>query len=609
MVKQYFKIQKMIKMNRRSFVASALAGMGTVAFGSETEPLIRFSRAITDNTKGKKLLATTDYWDNIIVNKFQFNRIHFDSLHKYLASIGVDRHQWMYNPSYIFYEPHLTGYDLLADAVQSAHAHGLEFVAVIKPFEGGAYGNSYPHSLPMPENSCALKDTRGIFPVARQFVTANPRLCLKRRPGTYEAKGRIAAIRLIKGDNSPTRVKPEHLSLWISKQNNGFVPYSGNISFRESTEWRPTFPKSRECRIIHIEGLQIPEDHPYILVRCSLNGEKGDFTNERGSIIEVVSDNGTEMPVTLSTGQVKYETHRDAYDNNFYEEVYSYFRFPEVMAEFKDPARGHKHYSDFYGFNENRKITAPITLDEEGAIAFVCGKPEYMLGNLHPVYPEVRAHWLEMIRFCLDRGVDGINIRTSNHTQSPEEWEYGFNEPVLDEAAGRTDYPTIRRINGNAYTRFMHEARELVKSYGKNLTIHLYSQMLMPDDRGTHLNYIPPNFEWQWETWIRDIADDLEFRGAWTLRPWNLRQVLETFGAVTKEAGKPFYFQGNMKENGYGNPSGYRFTGQELELVKSNPLFDGFVLYETANFTRMDKYGRLEENPELEEFVKQFIQQ
>ncbi len=598
----------MIKMNRRSFMASALTGMGIVALGNKPESFLRFSQPVVNGRKGKKLLATTDYWDNIIVNKFQFARPHLDSLHQYLASMGIDRHQWMFNPSYIFYEPHLTGYDLLADAVQSAHAHGLEFVAVVKPFEGGAYGNSYPHSLPVPENSSALKDIRGIFPVARSFTAANPRLCLKRRPGTFEANGRISAIRLVKGDNNPTQIQPGHLSLWTSRQNNGFVPYTGNISFRESTEWRPTFPKSRECRIIHLEGLQMPEDHKYILIKCSLNGKKGDFTNERGKIIEVVSDNGIEMPVTLSTGHVEYETHRDVYDNYFYEDVYSYFRYPEVQAEFKDPARGKKHYSDFYGFNENKKITSPITLDKEGAIAFLCGKPEYMLGNLHPVYPEVRAHWLEIIRFCLDRGVDGINIRTSNHTQSPEEWEYGFNEPVLEEAGGRTDVPTIRRINGNAYTRFLREARELVKSYGKNLTIHLYSQMLLPDDRGTHLNYIPPNFEWQWETWVREIADDLEFRGAWTLRPWNLRQVLETFGAVTKAAGKPFYFQGNMKELGYRNPDRYQVTARELEMVQNNPLFDGFVLYETANFIRQHPDGQLDGSPELEGFINLFIQ-
>ncbi len=269
---------------------------------------------------------------------------------------------------------------------------------------------------------------------------------------------------------------------------------------------------------------------------------------------------------------------------------------PKVYSSCIEPIKGSR-----------KKLTAPYTLDREGYIAIALGKPEYMSGNLHPIYPEVRAHWLDIIRFCLDRGVDGINIRTSNHTQSPEEWEYGFNEPVITAAGGKTDYPTIRHINGNAYTQFLREARELVKSYGKYLTIHLYSQMIMPDDRSNHLNYIPPNFEWQWETWVKEIADELEFRGAWTLRPWNLRQSLEAFSTVTKAAGKPFYFQGNMKELGFKNPNRYPITGQELKMVKHNPEWNGFVLYETANFTRMYKDGRLEGSPELEELLNEYL--
>jgi len=58
----------------------------------------------------------------------------------------------------------------------------------------------------------------------------------------------------------------------------------------------------------------------------------------------------------------------------------------------------------------------PCTLEKDGYIAVACGKPEYMLGNLHPIYPEVRQHWCDLLRYCLDRGADGVNIRTANHT-------------------------------------------------------------------------------------------------------------------------------------------------------------------------------------------------
>jgi hypothetical protein len=130
--------------------------------------------------------------------------------------------------------------------------------------------------------------------------------------------------------------------------------------------------------------------------------------------------------------------------------------------------------------------------------------------------------------------------------------------------------------------------------------------MLMPDDRIGRTNYLPPNFEWQWQTWIREIADELEFRGAWTLRPENLRQVLETFAAETGATNKPFYFQGNMKELSFNDPHQYQFTQKELEMVHNNREYNGFVLYETANFTRVKENDDIEGSPALEKILKQF---
>ena len=107
---------------------------------------------------------------------------------------------------------------------------------------------------------------------------------------------------------------------------------------------------------------------------------------------------------------------------------------------------------------------------------------------------------------------------------------------------------------------------------------------------------------------MKEIADELEFRGAWTFRPENLRQVLETYSAVTQKANKPFYFQGNMKElsSAFNGPSRYRFTREELEMVHNQPEYRGFVLYETANFTRINKNADLEGNADLEELLKNY---
>ena len=590
------------KINRRSFMTTSLSGVGAIAFSRKISPFIQTTSVKSNIASGKKLLATTDYYDNILNCQCFFDRARLDELHKYLSSIGVTRHQWIVDTIWNIYEDHPSGFDILTEAADSAHAHGLEFYAEIKPFEGGGVGDTFPHSLPFPKGVIALRDMRGIFPIARPFVARNPHLCLKRRPGTFDVRGPVSAIRLVKGDDKPTRIRPGHLSIWTSSSNNRFLRNDSPLSFHESVEWRPCFPTSKQCRILHIEGLQIPADHNYILVRCSGTDGSGDFTNERGSIIELADTHGENIPFILSSGPVEYKAHLENYKQSMHKKLVSYFQLPEVQAEFYDQAKGQEHYQDFYSFNEHFKITDPYTLDKEGYIAIACGKPEYMLGNLHPIYPEVREHWLDMVRYCLDRGVDGINFRHSNHVQSPEAWEYGFNEPVIEAAGGRTDYPAIRRINGDAYTKFLREARDLIKSRGKSITIHLYSQMLMPDDRNERLSYIPPNFEWQWETWVREIADDLEFRGAWTLRPWNLRQVMETFGCITRAANKPLYFQGNQKELTFNGP--FHFKREELKQIRNYPGVGGYVLYETAGITRMNEKGKIEGSPDIENLIK-----
>jgi len=593
-------------ITRRTFLAQTSGGAGAVVLTGLSWPFIKNAGAVSRTPNAKKLIATTDYYDNILHGKFLFGRAHLDALNRYLSTIGVTRHQWIVDTIWNFYDPSPEGIDLLKEAADSAHQHGLEFYAEIKPFEGGGFGNTYPLSLPFSNDMVALKDIRGIYPIARPFVAANPHMCLKRRPGTYEVKQPVSVIRLVKNDDKPAGIKPEDLTIGTSCRNNGFKEYEGPFTFRESVEWRPAFTKSRKCRIISLEGLQIPADHKYILITCSRRRKNEDFTNERGNIIELSGRDGNNIPFILSTGQVEYSAHRRQYENSMYDQIVRYFQNPEVKKEFIDRENAEKHYGDFFSFDERRRITEMYSIDKEGYIAVACGKPEYMQGNLHPIYPDVREHWLDMINYCLERGADGINIRHSNHTMLPEDWEYGFNDAVIEAAGGRTDYPAIRRINGNAYTQFLHQARDMVKSRGKSLVIHLYSQMLMPDDRIGRTNYIPPNFEWQWETWIHEIADELEFRGAWTLRPWNIRQVLETFSKVTSSANKPFYFQGNMKELDFNNPYKYKFTREEIDMVHNNPAYDGFILYETANFTRMNKDGTIQGSPELEKLLNNY---
>ena len=129
----------------------------------------------------KKLYATTEYIGSVFRFQSYLNRSQIDSLNKELVSLGVTRHQWFYDDIYTFFEDHPNGMDLLSEAIESAHAHGLEFYALIKPFEGGGATNSLPHTLPFPNGVPAFKDIRGIFSEARPFAAKNIHMSLKRR--------------------------------------------------------------------------------------------------------------------------------------------------------------------------------------------------------------------------------------------------------------------------------------------------------------------------------------------------------------------------------------------------------------------------------------------
>lgn len=608
------------KLNRRLFLTTALTGIGAAAFSGTGGLIMEMPERKKAGAKSKRLYATTDVLDNILINyrgsrygdpvarpadydenfRSFMDRRQLDDLHRFLASVGVTRHQWIADTIWNLEEDYPHGFDLVKEAAESAHRQGIEFYAEIKPFEGGGFGNILPSTMPAPDG-LVWKDLRGIFPSIRPFVAVHPHLNLKRKAGTYTYAGPVTAFRLVKSDDRPTLLKAEHLSIFTSSTNNRFIPYTGPVTFRETIEKRYRFPYWRQCRILHLENLDLPAGHSYILIKCK--PADGSFSNEKGNILELVNRQGQMIPHTLSTGPVSLEAHGDFYRSKVYQRIVRYFQLPEVQAELNDPQRMKEHYRDYYAFGEYNPADW-TTPDKEGYVAAVCGKPEYLQGQLNPVYPEVREHWLDMIRFCLDRGVDGVNIRHSSHVLSPERWEYGFNEPVLKASGGKTDFVSVSRINGDAYTLFLKEASKLIKSREKELTIHLETELLMPDDRPGKLNSYPFNFDWQWEKWVKEIGDEFEIRGIYQLRPWHMEKAIDVFSTAARAVGKPVCLQGDFHGMTFDGP--FAGTEAEIDLVKQHENLDGYIFYETANITRLNDNGQLEASPEAAKLLKSF---
>ena len=607
----------MNKINRRTFLTASTSAIGAMSLSGFAWPFTSIANSKSSNHK--KLIATTDYTVSIgryyrgsrygppvprseefyAEHKGFLNKKQLDELHHGLASMGVTRHQWIVDTYWTLYEDYPHGFNLLEEAAKSAHAHGIEFIAEIKPFEGGGFGTVLPHTVPVPDGA-AVRDIRGVFPIVRPFVAQNPHLCLKCKPGSYEYKSPLKKIRLVKQDDKPTRINDQHLTIYTSETNNHFVQYNGSVTFKESVEWRFVFPLWKECRVLHLEDLNIPASHKYLLIKCSVADDNADFRNEKGSILELEGMDGSRIPHYLGEGPIGFKSHNGFYHSRVSSDLMRYLKSPEVLSEIDNTAKMQEHYTDFYAF-DRYKLTESKELDKDGYIVASLGKPEYLIGNLHPIYPKVRKYWLELTRFCLDAGVDGINYRVANHSKLPDKWDYGFNDEVIDAANGKTDYDTISRINGDAYTHFLYEARDLIKSRNKKLIHHLHTSMLIPDDRG-RLSSLPPNFEWQWKKWVNEIADELELRGGFMLRPWNLAQVIDTFNAVAKQAGKPFYYQGDFHGMTFEGP--FNITKEEVDLVNSHPGLNGLVLYETANYTQLNDSGNVVVSKDFKDIVK-----
>jgi hypothetical protein len=200
------------------------------------------------------------------------------------------------------------------------------------------------------------------------------------------------------------------------------------------------------------------------------------------------------------------------------------------------------------------------------------------------------------------------------NNSNPYDWHTEFyarkvtswvNDAAIKAAGSKTDFTSISRANGDAYLQFLREARELIESRGKSMAHHLLVSMLMPDDRPGRLGPFSYNFDWQWEIWIKEIADELEFRGGFMLRPWNLKKALDVFSEKAREAGKPLYLQGDFHGITFEGP--YQSTAEELNLVKEHPGLDGYVLYETANFTRVNDSDEVEGSPKMMDVLDKYF--
>jgi len=506
----------------------------------------------------------------------------------------------------------------LAEVVDAAHANGINCYAVCKPFEGGL--TQLPHNLPRPDDVPVLDHATGLVPRVDPFVAENPELRLRRRPETSDPGGPISTIRLVKETDEPTQVSGEDLSVLTSQTIADFDPYEGPVTVSESVEWRNYYQSGRDCRVITIEDLAIPEEKRFIVVRYHDAGPEGDFTNELGRLVELETDSGDRVLTTPGLGPGPNQLSRFP---DIYYRTSPYLRHPEVREAVEESLADHHYTFETHGVDATRVHTLDeIDTDsggysdaesaDFGSVAVMRGKPEYLLGNLSPAYETVRDHWLDIVRECIAAGVDGVNFRLQNHTRSHEHYEYGYNDPVCDRGAGQIDHAAVARRNGDAYTTFLRDAASLLAEHGCEIGVHLSVEIFADDERphgfrGNHgVMHIPRNFDWQWKTWINEFADYVELRSFGNVRPWRRERIVDRIAATIAQTERsiPLLYQSDELFSAWETPPETAWEGlrSEVEFVRDHPEIDAFVLYETRDLTRLDDDGSLVGSSEYADF-------
>ncbi len=576
----------------------------------------------------KSLCCTTDFTDNLTCPRGHehgsgaeahlFTREDIDALMAYCADMGADRHEWILGNNNSLYDADSPlGYDLMRVACDAAHRYGMRFDVVLKPFDAGGYGlnRKLPIGLPKQAGVPFIEERDGIVHGVHPFVAAHPEMRLEREASSaFDPGGPVRSIRLIAHETAATGIQPGDLSIWTSSDASGasIEPYTGPLSWRETVEYRPLLRyQDLSCRVLHLDGLELPASAQFIVIRCERPGD-GRLFNHVNHVAELVQADGRFIPCMPVPGPITAGD-REALHRSALLGYNRYLSHPDVRGVLDDEDQS---AALCQATNRLRSTCAapgdPTSIElkmEPGQqLVLMRGKLRYLGSALNPAYPEVRENWLDQVRFCIQRDVDGVNIRTQGHNWVVDPWAYGFNPPTMARVQQEGNVAEVARVNGLAYTQFLRDAALLLHAAGKEMGVHVYTTMIGTEDRPGvwyHDSLVPRNIEWPWETWIREIADYVEFRGAFTMRPENLRRAVDLIGLTAREAGIPFIYQ-SSRANGVVTFDGpHNHLGWEIDtVVRPHPDIGVYNLYETACFTRFDADGRFEGSPRMAALVR-----
>ena len=473
-------------------------------------------------------------------------------------------------------------------AAEAAHRHGLEIHGNFKPYETGC-GHPFPAGSPEARRFGKLDKLSARLGSLDPFVIEHPELRIKRRTGDIPADNDdrvIASIKLLKHDDSPTRIRKANLQIWTSGDNYQYQPLDVAFDLEENVEpaerdvenmvgnvyYNQTTLLTRKgdpIRTLTISGLHLPQS--YVLITTDFKDGTPDFHNTATEMMRAYDDRGNEIIGIFSNGGSIYNT---------------------PLVDFRDWGL---MYDTGYG-------CSPGFLDESnatgkaGLIAFTRGRSPTLDGALCETEPAVREFWLDCVKAILDTGVDGIDFRVENHsTHTDYPFDYGYNQVILDKLSDPANPSPneISRVRGDAYTDFLRRARELIKAEGKTMRINLQVDYLRPHPPLSRLLAYPANLELQWRSWIEDgIADEAIFRF-----------VNYQFDEILNDASAQEVVEHCNQHNvpiAFNRYVTHGDLPEEVRQIRGDERFCGFIFYETCCFTEYKPDGTVAMKPDFD---------
>ncbi|MBX3010010.1 MAG: hypothetical protein KF832_00840 [Caldilineaceae bacterium] len=505
---------------------------------------------------------------------------------------------------------------------------GMEFFAIIKPYETGMSNAVHPAS-PQAVANPGLPCLSGVYPEVEAWVKARPELRVRVRTGDLPAGIAdlpITRIQLRQRDMTPIRIRPEHLEIWTSPDNRSYRKQE--LAFQVTEEvihapravvdifGNPVTSLGDPIRVLNLTGLQLRD--PFIAVTTNLADDTGTFRNTAVAMVQAFGPDDRPLPIVVGSHKAVWRRQRDFRSDDLAFDAGIGDAYVCLDVNNQQPLCPHCRERGI-GDCTVSTLFPDTPLCRDGVIAFARGRNEYLSGSLCEGYPDVQAYWLGWISDCLAAGVDGVDVRISNHsswTDTPE--LYGFNEPVRQEyarrygrdpALERYDPELLGEVRGDLYDSFLRAAKQRLAAAGKQLHLHLEFESFRPDAPQARWRTRPGHIAFHWQRWLREgLPAEVQLMGAaWTPERALADPLVQTMLTAAAAHAIPAHLRRYMWWSRDG-----KAHADSLEQVYNQSNVAGYNLYETASFydtQQLDAAGRLQFHPGMVEAIRARLEQ